>query len=481
VGIFLLAYGWVMLQAGNALRLIERQVETDGVDGEGVVTAHRSSTRKRAATIYFITYQCTVRKPDGTSQDLTKESAVSYADYDHYFPGEKVLVRYLQDQPGVVLLGGGIREIYTATKMRLNGILMLCVGFVPLLLAVMLVYNQVRYNALPGTPPQGRLLVPILVDNGQGRGVTQIFRFDVDGSSRSNLTVTQANESDPAWSPDGKQIAFVSNRDNQDQLYLMNTDGSNPKNISPNPNQSDRLPLWSPDGQHILFESYFSAGSKWDIWVMNADGTNPKNLSGDHILDNGRMSWSPDSKHFAFSGSTEAGDAIRVMDIDGSQAAALTPKNSQDFDPIWSPDGKQIAFIRGTRGSQDIWLMNTDGSDARQLTFDQKWIAQLAWSSDGHMLGFISSGAGYYELYIMQSDGTDLHKAAPAKAADMNFVWSPDAKQMLVISNITSGRMGVLMLVDVEAKTRTTIVDDVYTSGLPAWMPNLSIPTSSQS
>jgi TolB protein len=208
---------------------------------------------------------------------------------------------------------------------------------------------------------------------------------------------------------------------------------------------------------------------------MDADGGNSKNLNGDHAYNVARAAWSPDSKQIAFSNTTEAGSAIWVIDIDGSHANALTPENGDDLDPIWSSDGQQIAFIRGSRGNQDIWLINADGSDAHQLTFSQKSIAQLAWSPDGKTLAFISSASDYNELYIMQPDGSDLHKAAPVKAADLNFVWSPDSAQILVRSNVTGGQMGVLMLVDLTAKKRTTIMDDSYSGGMPAWMPDVSI------
>lgn len=472
----MLVYGWVLLRASAALRQIERQVEREGVATEGVVTARRVSPRRRGATIYYLTYQYTPHKPDGTSQNLTNETAVAYADYDRYFVGDKIPLRYLPDVPGVVRLGDGIRETFTGTKMCLNAFIMLVGALLPFALFATLIHDQVRYNALPGAAPQGRLLVPILVDAGNGKSINQIFRFDLDGSSRSNLTRTRSDEFDPAWSPDGQQIAFVSSRDNREQIYLMNADGSNPRNISPNPRASDRLPLWSPDGRYILFEEYYSAGSKWDIWVMDADGKNPKNLSSDHTRDNARMSWSPDSKQFAFSGWTEGGSGIWIMDLDGAHAVSLTPPDSQDFDPVWSPDGKQIAFVRGLRTNEDVWLINVNRSDVRQLTSDRKSISQLAWSPDGKNLAFISSASGYNELYIMQPDGNSLQKAAPTNAADLNFVWSPDNSQILVESNLTGGKMGVLMLIDLVTKKRTTIVDDVYCGRMPAWMPIINVP-----
>lgn len=468
VSLFLLAFGWVMLRAGNALRGIERLVDTEGIDAEGTVTAHRVSRRRRV-TLYFITTQYSVRQPDGTSKDLTMETAVSYKDYDRYFPGEKVPLRYLKNEPGVVRLQGGISETFTANKMRLNGILILAAGCLPLLLVAVLAYDQMHNYALPGTPAHGPLLVPILTD----KGTNQIFRFDLDGGNRVNLTNTQSDEIDPVWSPDGHHIAFASRRDKKSQIYIMDADGSDPKNLSAKPDRDDNEPVWSPDGKHILFRSYFSnrtsTSGSWDLWVMDADGSNQINLSGDHTHSDWGGAWSPDGQQIVFTGATETNSTIWVANADGTNMTPLTSIDGQDTNPVWSPDGKQIAFIRGTRGNQDVWLIDSDGSNERQLTSGSKSVSEIAWSPDGQMLAFIGAKAGYNQLYTMNADGSNLQLAAPANVADLSFVWSPDSKQILAQVNQTGGKMGALMLVDVAARTRTTIVDDAFCSRAPAW------------
>ena len=161
------------------------------------------------------------------------------------------------------------------------------------------------------------------------------------------------------------------------------------------------------------------------------------------------------------------------MDSDGAHNTQVTAANSKDYDPVWSPDGTQIAFVRGSSDDQAIWIMNVDGSIAHQLAPVKGLSPDLTWSPDGQAVAFISALSGYNELYIINADGSDLHQAAPAQAADLDFAWSPDGKQLLVESNLTGGKLSVLMLIDVATKTRTTIVDDAYCDGTPAWMPNL--------
>ena len=93
----------------------------------------------------------------------------------------------------------------------------------------------------------------------------------------------------PAWSPDGSQIAFDSDRDGNYEIYVMNADGSNPHNLSNNP-ANDEDPVWSPDGSQIAFDT--KRGGNNEIYVMNADGSNQHNLSS-NPADDRHPAWRP--------------------------------------------------------------------------------------------------------------------------------------------------------------------------------------------
>jgi len=141
----------------------------------------------------------------------------------------------------------------------------------------------------------------------------------------------------PVWAPDGKQIAFVSYRDGNEEIYVMNADGNNQRRLTTN-SDIDATPAWSSNGQQITFVRYHNIDldGNYEIYVMGADGSNQiplsKNLAADSF-----PAWSPDGQQIAFVSKRDGNQEIYVMDADGSNQTRLTNTPEDEWGPVWLP------------------------------------------------------------------------------------------------------------------------------------------------
>ena len=180
--------------------------------------------------------------------------------------------------------------------------------------------------------------------SGIGQVVTSSGGDLVAGAIR-RLTNHSAGDSSPSWSPDGRHIAFSSRRDDNWEIYVMDSDGNNPRRLT-NHSANDWRPSWSPDGRHIAFSS--DRDGNREIYVMDSDGSNPRRLTK-HPASDGYPSWSPDGRHIAFSSRRDDNWEIYVMDSDGSNPRRLTNHSAGDGYPSWSPDGPAYRLLVQSR------------------------------------------------------------------------------------------------------------------------------------
>ena len=272
------------------------------------------------------------------------------------------------------------------------------------------------------------------------------YAAEVDGNvdiyllkpgSRGNalrLTSRPAIDKEPSWSRDWLMIAFTSDHEGNDDIYMMNADGGDLQQLTTE-SSADHHPSWSPDGSSIAFVSDRDGNA--EIYVMNADGTNPRRLTNNAASDRS-PAWSPDGGKIAFSSDRDGRSHIYLMNADGSNVTQLTAGADAGTEPSWSPDGGRIAFAQFVRSvacvpydqidtgtdpfgyevmcRREVVTMNADGSGARRLDLptgpgrasDGWWrsvflASNPTWSPDGSQV----AAAVFYCL--SDFGGADCH------------------------------------------------------------------------
>jgi PKD repeat protein len=250
----------------------------------------------------------------------------------------------------------------------------------------------------------------VMVSNRDGNNDLYVINTD---NSWVNLTNNGANDAEPAWSPDGSQIAFISDRDGNYEIYVLDISDLSVTRLT-NDGETDVQPAWSPDGSQIAFVSNRFGDN--DIFLMNADGSNQVQRTTD-TTDDRFPTWSPDGSQLAYVADDGNGNDDNIYIInssDGSGATQLTTDPADDTMPNWSSDDV-IAYVsnKGGTGDNNIYTMNTDGSGEVQLTTATSNDRFPRWSEDGNRILYTSDlatdGSGNtadHNIYTMNPEGS---------------------------------------------------------------------------
>ena len=233
----------------------------------------------------------------------------------------------------------------------------------------------------------------------------------------------------------------------------------------------DACPAYSADGKQIAWCS--NASGFFEIWAMKANGTDKRQVTN---VD-GRMlfpDFDPSGERIAFGGGITDGAQSDVFSIgsDGNGLVQLTSDAADDLYPAYSPDGTQIAFISYRTGVGQVWLMNADGSNEHQLTFDAVEKDQLPdWSPDGSRLVYAGGiDFGNFDLYLIDADGSGLEQiTATPDNDDFAPTWSPDGSAIAFVSTRSEGRF--VRIVDTDGSDERIVNGDAGPQFAPAWQP----------
>ncbi|MBN1875223.1 MAG: PD40 domain-containing protein [Anaerolineae bacterium] len=279
------------------------------------------------------------------------------------------------------------------------------------------------------TPPPGRIA---FTSGGE------LHVIHSNGSAREVLIQGETDARMPAWSPDGRQIAFVSTQEGNQEIVVAAAaspaDTTRQTNISDHPG-ADYAPTWSSNGRRLLFAS--QRDGNWGIYLIELQTRfdditailyGPLRLTYNTFYE-GHPTWSPDNEHVAYTSDRGLKWQIYIMDTNGGDQKpfpGLSSLGSTAY-PTWSPDGTHLAFAVNEGENWEIYILNLVREDAvpQRLTHHPAQDWDPAWSPDSQWLVFTSDRNYNVDLYLLHiATGTEI-RLTDTPAADMYPDWQP--------------------------------------------------------
>lgn len=222
------------------------------------------------------------------------------------------------------------------------------------------------------------------------------------------MAALPGSEDDPAFSPDGNQVAFALRSEGSCGIYTVMIGGDKALRLTSGP---DDFPTWSPDGRRVAFYRYSEHGIA--IYAVPAlGGTEERLYTGFSSIWTSGLDWSPDGRVLAFSeGQGDKNSAwIALLSLADFSARRLTSPSGREYDsaPAFSPDGSTVAFVRGIVAGvvKDLYVVPAAGGAPKRLTFDNTWImGSPTWTPDGREIVFSSTRGGLGALWRVSASG----------------------------------------------------------------------------
>ena len=275
----------------------------------------------------------------------------------------------------------------------------------------------------------------LLVASSNLTGNWEIYLVNPDTGVTKNLTDNKARNTDPAWSPDGKRIAFVSDRDGKPRLWVMRADGTDPRLVAKD-SVNCSGPRWSPDGERIAYKIEYYENDPTGGLIPRGNiycavlSTGKVTQLTNETFRSGQPAWSPNGKKLAYTYYGEGLWTLNTMDADGSRKAKLGPGH----EAAWSPDGKRIAFVslRNGQGFQ-VFTCDAEFKDVRSLDTLLALVADSfpQWSPDGKTIAFRKQNNNMptCQVAVVGENGKG-YKLLTSDEAYAHPRWSPDGQSL---------------------------------------------------
>ncbi|MEW5899910.1 MAG: Tol-Pal system beta propeller repeat protein TolB [Acidobacteriota bacterium] len=257
------------------------------------------------------------------------------------------------------------------------------------------------------------------------------------------------------------KIVFISNRDGNEELYLMDYDGQNQTRLTFN-KIIDYMPAWSADGKKIAYTSYKNLNAGLYILDLEAGKITPVSTRGTNFS----PSFSADGKKMVFSSTMDGNSEIYMASADGKNIKRLTFNEAIDASPSWSPTSREIAFVSDRSGTPQIYIMDAEGSNVRRVSFGGTYHDAPAWSPTGDRIVYVSRVENIFDLYVLNLRNNQIVKLTESNARNESPSWSPDGRHIIFASNLDGSMQ--LYTIDYDA-TNLRRLTSQGNNKLPDW------------
>ena len=263
------------------------------------------------------------------------------------------------------------------------------------------------------------------------------------------------------------KIAFVSKKGSKSDLYVINYDGFELKNIT-NHQSIIIAPRWSPDGNFLAFTSF--KDGRPEVYIRNfKNGTEKKVASFEGL--NLCGSFSPDGKKLLLTLSKEGNEELYILEIETLKLRRLTSNYFIDVSPAWSPDGKRIAFVSNRSGSPQIYIMDAGGNNVKRVTYDGKYNTSPSWSPHGGRIAYEGLINDKYQIFSVDEDGNNPLQLTFDAANNESPSWSPSGRQIVYVSQ--KNPKSKICIMNSNGLSPRILIENSYKSVMPVWSPKL--------